>query len=122
MPIHQGVSFDLKNRRYKLFRSWAGLRIGAWQKLPTIQRIVIKNYSYAHTSDSKYNWSARTERIKEYVLLLSIANSRSGVILRNYPDDGLEEAQLTAASLSAVLNVEVKIFDPHVDEDNALSI
>ena len=121
-PTHQGITFDQNNQRYKLYRSVAGIKFGAWQQAPNFARVVVKYHTHVHRSDSKYTWAGTSNHTEEYVLLLSISNARNGIVLRKYALSGLEEARLTAATLATILKLETDIVLRDAADNNQLTI
>lgn len=111
-PVHLGACFDLQGKRYRLYRSWAGVKLGKWQPLPPVRHVVLKYHAHRQPAP-KRQWSTASQVAQQYILMLSVANSTTGIILRDYAFEQLEEARLTAATLAATLGVDAHEFRPH---------
>lgn len=83
--------------------------------------MVLKYHAYRY-APSKRQWSTAPQKAQQYILMLSVANARNGIVLREYELEHLEEARLTATTLAVVLGVDVQEFTPDRTPDNSLLI
>jgi hypothetical protein len=106
-PTHKGISIDAAKQRYRFYTWLAGVRIGSWEHLPSIERVVLKFYSSLSTISS-VSGSGHTSTIqaKDYILLLSVKDSSEGIVIYRYPLDDRDEALFLASRLAKMLAIE----------------
>ena len=95
---------------YRQFRdcyAWFGITFGRWQPLPPIVGVTLKYFSTISSRRSKYNWNATTSRNEELVVLLSVRNSTTGMVIGRFDPDNVNLAIDFAHDTAEHLGVEV---------------
>jgi hypothetical protein len=103
----KGVELDIQAQRYRFFTLIIGFRIGSWEPLPNIQRVVMKYYSDLVTHGRPGRM--RTDSDRRYIVMLSVPNSTQGIII--HETYGYEPAMKLTQALADFLGVEVKVYD-----------
>lgn len=79
-------------RQFREYYAWFGLKLGRWQPLPAITGVTLKFFSTVSHSSSKYSWNSTTSRHEELVVLLSVRNSATGMIIGRFDLDDVNPA------------------------------
>jgi hypothetical protein len=103
----KGVELDIQAQRYRFFTLIIGFRIGSWETLPNVQRVVMKYYSDLVTHGKPGRM--RTDSDRRYIIMFSVPNSTQGVII--HETYGYESAMNLTKSLADFLGVEAKVYD-----------
>jgi hypothetical protein len=104
LAVGDKFELDTVRRRYREGYHWAHWLNPAWQQLPLVQGVVVKPYRYRMLARSKYGSELSDAGIWEgYTVLLSVPNSRLGVVVASVEDEA--EAEAIAAEVAGALQV-----------------
>ncbi|UYZ63612.1 hypothetical protein [Hymenobacter weizhouensis] len=96
--------------RYRICSHVLGLQRGQWKKLPLVQRVVVRYFSEYVAASSDYQ-EGDFQQAREYILLFSVPDSPTGVILYRHPVR--EQAVAIACQIGDALGVEVVEFNQY---------
>lgn len=107
------VEFSADHRQYRQGWQLLGLQTGTWKPLPPVVGVTLKYFSTTSSEpvagiDSWGTWNTSTTRHEKLVLLLSLQNSATGLIIDEYGPDDLAAAREAAQALAARFGVEVR--------------
>lgn len=104
LAVGDKFELDTTRRRYREGYHWAHWLSPAWQQLPLVQGVLVKPYRYRMLARSKYGSELSDVGIWEgYTVLLSVPNSRLGVVVVSVEDGA--EAEAIAAEVAGALQV-----------------
>jgi len=104
LTSYEGITLDARTRRYRNYNWIAGFRQGEWVHLPEVVRITVSPYNSAYVVNDAIAPSMTVQQRGLYRVLLSIENSRVGIIAAiEKQDKALAKAEL----LEQVFGVEV---------------
>jgi hypothetical protein len=105
--MRKGMEIEIETQRYRFFTLILGFRIGDWQNLPNIQRVVMKYYSDKVTHGKPGRM--RTDADQRYIIMFSIPDSTQGIII--HESYGYEPALNLTKALSNFLGIEAKVYE-----------
>ena len=92
---YEGIRLDTAFMRYRKYEWIAGFRHGEWLKLPNVVQITVAPFNAAYVIQDAVNPSFTVREDGLYRVLLSIENSRIGIIAAvDKQDQALEKANL----------------------------
>ena len=104
LAVGDKFELDTARRRYREGYHWAHWLSPAWQPLPLVKGVLVKPYRYRMLARSKYGSELSDVGIWEgYMVLLSVPNSRLGVVVVSVEDGA--EAEAIAAEVAGALQV-----------------
>ncbi|GAB2450945.1 hypothetical protein GCM10011375_36300 [Hymenobacter qilianensis] len=103
----KGIEVETDAQRYRFFTLILGFRIGEWEILPNVQRVIMKYYSDLVTHGKPGRM--RTDADQRYIIMFSIPNSTEGVII--HKSYGRQSALDLTYALADFLGVEAKVYD-----------
>ncbi|GAA4384263.1 hypothetical protein [Hymenobacter koreensis] len=115
----KGVAFDIPNRRYRHFSKIGGLRIGRWEQLPSVSRVVAKYFSQLGTSGKPGRM--RTDREEYLVVMLSVEGSATGIIVERLALEAKSEALELAEDLARPLGIP-EVYVPLQEAAHGVSV
>jgi hypothetical protein len=95
---------DLDHNTYRKSYALLGLPSGSWRKLPEVQAVMVKQFSQYQASGTY----AADAPATYHIVMLSVVNSRVGIIVQKYPDDEESAAQAVAQELAHYLAVPLR--------------
>jgi hypothetical protein len=113
--FYTGVELSADRRQFRSYFGLLGLKIGSWQPLPPVVGVTLKYYSKIQRSNSRYSTSilsAAARRAEELVVLLSVPNSPTGIIVGRFALDDVNPAIDFAHDLADELDVGVNMYLP----------
>ena len=113
--IRAGMDFSADNRLYREYYMLFGRRFGRWQPLPVIVGVTLKYFSEVVTVNSGNNWKVwhnGPNRIGKLVVMLSVKNTATGIILSYFSLDDVNQASDFAHEIAEKFGVPVNIFLP----------
>jgi len=112
--VHWGTEVDTTRRLQRTYYTLMGYSFGHWEPLPPIAGITLKYFSTisSNKTPSARNswgiWNDGNKRNEEVVVMMSVAHSSTGIIIKTVPlselQAALEYAQLLAQQLDVPLN------------------
>ncbi|RTQ48222.1 hypothetical protein EJV47_17495 [Hymenobacter gummosus] len=108
--LSKGLEVDLPNSRLRHFTKIGGLRIGEWEELPPVSRVVVKYFSQLGTSGRPGRM--RTDQEAFWVVMLSVAGSANGIVVERLALTAKADALQLAATLAKPLGVPVVFIHP----------
>jgi hypothetical protein len=104
LAVGDKFELDTVRRRYREGYHWAHWLSPVWQQLPLVQGVLVKPYRYRMLARSKYGSELSDVGIWEgLTVLLSVPNSRLGVVVASVEDEA--EAEAIAAEVAGALQV-----------------
>lgn len=113
--FYTGVELSPDRRQFRSYYGMLGLKIGSWQPLPPVVGVTLKYYSKIQRSNSRYSrgiLGAAARRAEELVVLLSVRNSPTGIIVGRFSLDDVNPAIDFAHDLADELDVGVNMYLP----------
>ena len=113
--FYTGVDLSPDRRLFRSYFGLLGLKIGSWQPLPPVVGVTLKYYSKLQRSNSRYSrgiLGAAARRAEELVVLLSVRNSATGIIVGRFSLDDVNPAIDFAHDLAEELDVGVNMYLP----------
>jgi hypothetical protein len=113
--FYTGVELSADRRQFRSYFGLLGLKIGRWEHLPPIVGVTLKYYSKIQRSNSRYSrgiLGAAARRAEELVVLLSVRNSPTGIIVGRFSLDDVNPAIDFAHDLADELDVGVNMYLP----------
>lgn len=111
LEISQDLHFF---RQYYSLFIW---RVGSWQQLPNIAGITLKYFSqvapFTPTRDSWGIWNNAPTRFEELVVMFSVQNASTGIIITRFSADEEQEATQFANDVANIFDVPVRIYLPN---------
>jgi hypothetical protein len=113
--FYTGVELSADRHQFRSYYGLLGLKIGRWQPLPPVVGVTLKYYSKIQRSNSRYSrgiLGAAARRAEELVVLLSVRNSATGIIVGRFSLDDVNPAIDFAHDLADELDVGVNMYLP----------
>lgn len=116
--VHWGTEVDTLRRLQRTYYTVLGLSFGRWKPLPPIVGVTLKYFSsvsHNPTPSSSTSWGIWKDNFKrdeEVIIMLSIVQSSTGIIIRTVPIVELEAALEYAQSLAHQLGVPLNTYLP----------
>ncbi|WP_133272201.1 hypothetical protein [Hymenobacter radiodurans] len=102
---YEGITIDARTKRYTNYNWVAGFRQGEeWLHLPEVVRITVAPFNAAYVMNDSIAPSMTVQERGLYKVLLSIQNSRVGIIAAIEKQD---QALIKAENLKQILGVEI---------------
>jgi hypothetical protein len=115
------LGIEIRNGR-KAYRNCFmlfGWRVGQWQPLPSVIGITLKYFSYMEKGNSTPSgamswgiWNNRSQRHEELVVMLSLENSKIGLIINRFELDDVNKAIDVSHDIADFFDVPVHQFLP----------
>lgn len=115
------LGIELRNDR-KAYRNCLvlfGWRLGNWKPLPSVVGVTLKYFSYISRGVSTPSgatswgiWSKSSQRQEELVVMLSLEHSRTGLIIKRFELDDVNQAIDMAHDTAEFFDVPVHQFLP----------
>ncbi|QDA61375.1 hypothetical protein [Hymenobacter jejuensis] len=102
-------ALDPSRRRYRYFATVLGMKVGTWQPLPPVNRVVVKFFSELPIAGRR-GWQVNNP-VHYYIVMLSVGQSAKGIIVKKFHESEKPEALELADELAAYLDVEVALFE-----------
>jgi len=103
LPVGQKFELD-GTHRYRDGLHWAHWLNPGWQPLPPVQQVLVKPYRYRKLAPRKYGDGLADKGIWEgYTVLLSVPNSRRGIVVASVKSAA--QAMAIATEVAAALGV-----------------
>jgi hypothetical protein len=112
---YSGLEFSNGGGYMRNYYGLFGYKIGAWEKLPPITGVTIKQFSKIDDDNSEYSagiWGATSQRQQELIVMLSAQNSPNGIIVARFPISNTEEAIKFAQDTAEHFSVPVNNYLP----------
>jgi hypothetical protein len=93
---------DKVRAKYRQTQSVLGISGGEWQALPAIRGVIVKYFSQ-YEAPSRRRMATNARPVEYYIVLLSVENRPTGIIVHKFPARQLAAAQSLAARLAAYL-------------------
>lgn len=106
--LYKGLGFDLDARCYRVYTGLFKWKFGAWEHLPTICGVTIKYFSVLSTSGRQGRM--RTDKIGEYILILSVSGSIQGIVLQRFSLNQKEYALALGNQIAQFMQVPLATF------------
>lgn len=105
----EGRELSSDNRRYRRYFDLLGWRWGRWQPLPPVVGVTLKFFTEVAKGDSTSwgIWDTSGQRYQKLVLLLSLQDSREGLVLNEFNTDELAVTRQAAQELATRFGVPV---------------
>lgn len=111
-----GIEFRLDRTAYREYYTLFGFRAGQWQLLKSVVGVTVKYYSeIAKSSNGRYSWGVwnnQPRRHEEVIIMLSIRNSVTGIILGRCALDDVNLAIDEAHTIAVFFAVPVRQYLP----------
>ncbi|RSK44283.1 hypothetical protein [Hymenobacter perfusus] len=104
LSSYEGITLDAQTRRYRTYNWLLGFRQGEWVHLPAIMRVSVAPFNAVYTLHDSIAPSMKVQQHGLYRVLLSVENSRIGIIAAI---DKQEFTLQKAAELSKLFDVEM---------------
>lgn len=113
-----GIEISPDAHSYREYYSLFNWRSGRWQQLPPIVGVTLKQYAELTPVNPRYSWgiwNSAPTLSKELILMLSIQNSSTGMILSHFSVSDTDQAIECAHEVAKVFNVKVNIYLPSIN-------
>ncbi|GAA4029931.1 hypothetical protein GCM10022409_12730 [Hymenobacter glaciei] len=107
-----GIEFSLDYLTYRHYHKILGRRFGPWQTLPTVMGVTLKYFSSKSSASSKYDWSDVPKQHQTLIVMLSVANTRDGIIVAYFSMNDINQASDFVHEIAEKLHVPVNIYLP----------
>lgn len=112
-----GLEVSADRRSMRKYYVLLGVQIGGrWEKLPSIIGVTLKYFSEITHSSSNYKtwgvWKDSSKRYEEIIVMLSVHNSSTGIILSRFPTSYLEQSTAFAHDIAEIFDVPVNKYLP----------
>ncbi|GAB2947436.1 hypothetical protein GCM10027048_10480 [Hymenobacter coalescens] len=108
--LSKGIEVDLPNFRLRHFTKIGGWRIGGWEELPPVSRVVVKYFSQLGTSGRPGRM--RTDQEAFWVVMLSVTGSAEGIVVERLALPAKADALQLAETLAKPFGVPVVFIHP----------
>ena len=112
----EGIEFSDDHRSMRNYYSLLGWRYGSWEPLPTITGVTLKYFSeLVNNTNSKYSWGVwnnTPNRNEKLIVMLSVQNRATGIILGEFSMDDVNSANSFAHDIAEEFAVPVHVFLP----------
>lgn len=112
---YSGLEFSDGGGYMRNYYGLFGYKIGAWEKLPPITGVTIKQFSRISDDNSEYSagiWGTTSQRQQELIVMLSTQDLLNGIIIARFPISGIEDAIKFAQNTAACCKVPVNNYLP----------
>ena len=109
---HTALELSPDYRKYRKYYSLFGWKTGRWQQLPPVVRVTLKYFATSSRHTSKYTWGSAVARHEELVVMLSIKNSATGLIIGTFSLDDVNPAIDFARDTAEHLGVPINKYLP----------
>ena len=106
--MYKGIGFDLSGKRYRIYTGLFQFRFGTWANLPPISGVTLKRFSEIHTSGEPGRM--REDKFTKFILMLSVSNSREGVILQKFNSNAKDYAIEIGEQVAEIFNVQLAVY------------
>ncbi|QJX48538.1 hypothetical protein HMJ29_17085 [Hymenobacter taeanensis] len=116
--VQTGLEIDTTNRLQRTYYTVLGDVVGSWEPLPPIAGVTLKYFStvtHNTTPSSKNSWGIWKDdhkRNEELIVMLSVAQSNTGITLQAFSIDRLQAAHDFGQSLASQFGVPLNIYLP----------
>lgn len=110
-----GVEFSTDFRSFREYHALFGWRIGRWQQLPIISGVTLKYFSEVIPTDSTYSWGIWNDKptiAKELIVMLSIQNKSTGIIIGRFSVQDTHQAVGYVQGVAKDFGVPARIYLP----------
>ncbi|UOQ68260.1 hypothetical protein [Hymenobacter volaticus] len=116
--VHWGTEVDITLGLQRTYYTVVGYSYGNWKPLPPIAGITLKYFStisYNVTPSSRTSWGIWNDakkRDEEIIIMMSVTQSSTGIIIKTAPLSELQVALEYAQGLAKQLNVPLNTYLP----------
>lgn len=103
----RGVIIDVQNNRYKIFKKLLFWDLGNWQKLPYIDRIVLKYLNQFIDTTNRRSWTKTGHREMHYKLVLLNSREDFQLVIMETKNEGL--AKKLGESMARDLDIALEV-------------
>ncbi|MCC3155118.1 hypothetical protein Q3A66_18490 [Hymenobacter sp. BT770] len=108
-----GMEFSEDHDSFREYYSLFGWRAGRWKLLPPIVGVTVKYFSEVSSGrPSKYSWNDAPTHYEKLVVMLSVKNKPTGIIIGNFSLDDVNPAIDFAHDVAEEFDVPVHLFLP----------
>lgn len=80
--------------------------------MPAVVGVTLKYFATTTRGSSKYNWKTPVNRSEEIIVMLSVRDSSTGLIVGHFPVDNVNEASDLAHYAANIFQVPVNTYLP----------
>ncbi|MBO0359050.1 hypothetical protein J0X19_13910 [Hymenobacter sp. BT186] len=116
--VQSGLEIDLAQGMQRTYYTALGFSVGQWKPLAPVVGITLKYFSSIQpntTPSSRRSWGVwndASQRTEEVIVMLSIAHSSTGMIIKTLPLSEMQEAIAFAKDLAEQLGVPLHTYIP----------
>ena len=112
-----GLEFSQELHSFRQYYSLFIWRVGPWQQLPHITGVTLKYFSevtpFTPTRYSWGIWNNAPTRLKELVVMFSVQNAPTGIIIARFSTDEENQAIQFVHDVASVFAVPARIYLPN---------